>query len=102
MIAAFAVPITGTHGLFLGLIGVWLLPHLPFVQTKFRFLAAAALVGGILGCIPPAVPRILPPATPGNGEILSFVPRVAVGMLCATSWALLFFSRNPETPPETT
>ena len=65
MIAGFAVPIAGTYGLFLGLIGTWLLPRLPFIQTKFRFVTTAALAGVILGCIPPVIPRILIPANPG-------------------------------------
>ena len=92
MIAEFAIPIAGTFGLVLGLFGAWLLPHLPFVTGRSSLVAAAAVVGGILGCIAPTIPRILPPANPGNSEILglSFVPCVAIGILCAVTWALLF------------
>jgi hypothetical protein len=77
-------------GFLLGLVGGWILPHLPLVRaTRRSFVFAAAVTGGILGCIPPLIPRLLP--NPNQGETLSFVPSVLIGVVCASLWAWVWF-----------
>jgi hypothetical protein len=98
MIAGFAVPIAGTCGFIFGLMGVWLVPRLPFIRSRSEHIAAASLIGGILGCVPPAISRLsLRSNPPGDSIALGFVPCVAIGILCAISWAALFLPRNPAT-----
>lgn len=77
-------------GFVLGLLGGWILPHLPFVrQARGRLVVAAAILGGVLGCVPPVIPRIFAP--PSKGDItLSFVPSVVIGIGCASLWAFWF------------
>jgi len=92
-VGVFALPVAGFFGFVLGFIGAWILPHLQFLRTKFRRLAGAALMGAILGCLPPIIPRILLP-TANEGEILGFLPCVVIGTLCASLLALWWWRQD--------
>ena len=92
-ISTLAALPSAAFGFVLGLVGGWILPRISFARaSKTSFTFAAAVTGGILGCIPPLIPRLLP--NPNQGEIFSFVPSVLIGVLCASLWAWLFYKRG--------
>ena len=94
-VGVFALPVAGFFGFVLGFIGAWIIPRLEFLGTKFRRLTGTAVLGAILGCLPPIIPRILLP-TANEGEILGFLPCVVIGTLCASFLALLWSRSGAE------
>jgi len=94
MIGGIAVPIAGSYGFILGLLGGLVLQNLPFLKTRFRFVIAACVFGGVLGCIPAIITRLLT-ADQGPGERLGFAPCVLIGVLTAGSWALYWLRNRP-------
>ena len=93
MIAPLVVVPGALFGLILGSIGGLILLHLPLSTTRTGFLTSAIILGGILGCVPPIIPRILMPSANRN-EILGFLPCVIIGILCAGSWAMLWLRHD--------
>jgi predicted membrane-bound spermidine synthase len=81
-ITAFSV--AGPFSFCLGFLGGWILPKLPFVANRAMFISAAILLGGLFGCIFPAL------FARGDGEAnLSFtwLPALITGTSCAGLWA---------------
>jgi len=81
-ITAFSV--AGPFSFCLGFLGGWILPKLPLVATRARFISAAILLGGLFGCIFPAL------FARGDGEAdlaLTWLPGLLIGTSCAGLWA---------------
>lgn len=93
MIAPLAVIPSAVFGFTLGLIGGWILSRLPIVKTSRRFVPAVAVLGGILGCAPPIIFRLLQ-HEPDGGTPFGFLPCILIGILCAGSWAMLWLRRD--------
>ena len=73
----------------LGFIGGWILPKLPFAATRVRFISAAIVLGGVLGCIFP----VLELQNEGeHGLAFLWLPSLLIGASCAGLWAW-FWSR---------
>ena len=94
MIAVFAVPVASISGFFMGIVGVYLLESLSFIQTKVGFVSVSMGLGAILGSVPAVMVRLFSPLKPV--ERLGFLPCVLLGILCAGTWALIDVSRRPE------
>jgi hypothetical protein len=86
-ITAFALLPSVFFGFILGIAGGALLAQLSFIKTRTALVLSAGVLGALLGCIPPVIPRLFPPTN--NGEILSFVPCVLIGTTCAMLWTML-------------
>ncbi len=77
----------------LGFLGGWILPKLPHVATRARFISAAILLGGFFGCIFPAL------FARGDGEAdlaLTWLPGLLIGTSCAglRAWFWLRWSHD--------
>jgi hypothetical protein len=78
-------------GLFLGAIGAMILDGFSFFTEKAQKMVAAAVLGGFLGCVPPAA---FPP--PQDFETpLAVLPCILIGSTCAIAWTLLSLKRTP-------
>lgn len=81
-ITAFSV--AGPFSFCLGFLGGWILPKLPLVATRARFISVAILLGGLFGCIFPVL------FARGDGEAglaLTWLPALLIGTSCAGLWA---------------
>jgi hypothetical protein len=90
MIAPLGVIPAAVFGLTLGLAGGWILSCLPIQITSRRFVPAVAVLGGVLGCVPPIVFRLIQHEDTPFG----FLPCISIGILCAGSWAMLWLRRD--------
>lgn len=88
----FALIPAAAFGFVLGAVGALALSALPLSNGKADALVAAAVLGAILGSVPPAIARLWRP--PDNGMMLPFVPCVVMGSTCAIAWVLLFMRRS--------
>lgn len=87
MIVPLVVLPAAAFGLILGLLGGWIMSRVQ-IATRPKFVTVSALLGGLLGCVPPTILLCL--SEPEGQMPFGFLPCMCIGAVCAGSWAILW------------